>query len=511
MTRRARFFVLVGVLPAVPLAFPTAQGALALDGNYGFGSLSARHGSNCGGSSSFTVVTSERGSLTFFPDGTYSVSATEHNVCETGASLTAADAGFGTYAADGEGRVTLDGGTPDEAHLVLRPDLDAAFASGDSAEQGPLLSIAIRLSSGLDAAVLNGAYHFGRLGFTNDGTGTRGDVWNGTMTFDGAGAVDVDFLSKSVAADGTTTVQNPAFSGGYSVAPNGLLALGGMKGTVSSDGGVFFLVDASGQDVALFVGVPVATAGGDDLFGGAWSRGTLAARFGAEVDLPEFCSELAELDVTTLTSSFTLTGVEVCESPSEGVVAPTVGLGTFSVSADGALSIFNAGLPPAVGGAIDPTGTLAVVPDVVVNGSVSMALVVRTGALPTPYGTGKPGTGGVEPILGSSGGFPYLGNPDFAFEITQALPDAPAFLAASLLPSPGLTLLGGTIWIDPATQVFAKALLTSGAGEATSPTPIPSDPALNDLDLYAQALVVDPGAGAAGVAMTAGLTVPIRR
>lgn len=511
MSTGASLLLVTFVLWPLPLSRHCAQGSLALDGTYGFGSIFAEHGSPCGGAPTFNLVGSDQGQLTFYPDGTYSIYVTAQVVCETGASFNLTDSGPGTYVVDGAGRITLNPGTPDEEHLVLRPDLRVAVTAKDtSAQEGPYLALAMKLSSGLDDSVLNGSYRFGKLGLTNDGTGTQGEIWNGTMTFDGAGSVILDYLEKSVAADGTTTVTSSAFGGTYSVATDGLLSLGGMNGSVTSDGSVFALIDSLGQDVGLLVGVPAATAAGSAEFEGEWGAAKMSSRFGVDPALPEFCSELADIGVTAPTSSFTLLGVRVCEDTAGTSEGPTASMGSYSVAPDGTLTILESGSSTALDGAVDPTGTLAFVADTTVTADASMSFLVRKGTLPTPYGTPTSGTGGLAPTLGSSGGFAFLGNPDFAFEIDQALPGAAAFLACSVAPGTGLPLFGGMAWFDPSTLIFVQPFTLASVGSATVSSPIPADPPLDGANIHVQIAVLDPGAGA-GISMTAGLKVPLRR
>ena len=511
MSSSARFLGLASILAALPLASPAAQGALVLDGTYGFGSIFAEYVSSCNGTPSSSLVGSDVGNLTFFPDGTYSLLVTGQLVCDSGATFNLSSSGPGTYVVDEAGRITLDPGTSKEEHLVVRPDLQVVVTGKDTSVHGPYLAIALRLSSAMDESVLAGTYRFARLALANDGSGTRGEVWSGTMSFDGAGSVGLDYLAKSVAPDGTTTLNSSSSSETYSVADSGVLELGGMKGAVSSDGEVFALIDSLGQEVALFVGVPLAGAAQDELFGGEWASGKMQARLGLDPALPRFCSELADMWVTAPTSSYTLSGIEDCEDSSGESVGPSSGSGAYTLAPDGALSILEAGTSVSLGGAIDPTGTLGFIADTSLDAELSLAFLVRKGAMPSPFGSATPGSGGLEPTLASSGGFAYLGNPDFRFEIDQALSGAAAFLGKSIAPSAGLPLLGGTLWLDPATLFGVEALALTGAGGASVPAPIPLVPALDGLDIHAQAAVLDPGAGPFGFSMTPGLRVPLRR
>ncbi|MEM7310047.1 MAG: hypothetical protein AAF682_25450 [Planctomycetota bacterium] len=141
---------------------------------------------------------------------------------------------------------------------------------------------------------------------------------------------------------------------------------------------------------------------------------------------------------------------------------------------------------------------------------VSGDMFVRARVLtegPTTYGAGTPGTGGQVPAIDSAGPW-FIGG---AFEVTcsNAATGTPGFLGISTAPS-ALPLFGGTVLIDP-TAVGATFVPTvsSGAGTASLPTPIPGgNPGLIGARVYFQYGFLDGGA-AGGVSMSAGLDVKI--
>jgi hypothetical protein len=490
----------------------TAQGALPLAGIYAFGQISAEQQHPCGGN----VIYSDLGQITFLPDGTFSFVETEHEICETGSVANLVNSGLGLYVVALDGQVTLNPGAPDELRLSMRPDERVMVAAGDETGEQPSLLVAARLSGGLSASVLSGVYHCARYSLANPGTGTSAQVWQGKMSFSGAGSFSALLSIKTVATSGATTFGSLTPAGTYSVLPDGRLTVLGlpgaptMQGAVTGDGGMFFVVDATGQDVALIFGFPEATAGSDLDLAGPWQGGNAFAFFGPGSSLPEFCSNTLDAQFVATPATYTVSEQEVCDSPFGGSSGSGVGSGTYSVAPDGSLCLYDSGFPPCAQGAVNLAGTLALAPDMVEFGELGLAFFLRTGELPTPYGTATAGTGGLAPGLLGSGGFAYLGNPDFAFEIKQGLGGATALIGLAVQPLPGLPALGGMIWINPATLITVKTASLSASGAASSPMPIPFDPTLDGATVHAQVVVMDPAAPA-GFAMSTGLKIPLHR
>jgi len=489
-----------------PLA---AQGALPLDGTYVFSELQGEHGSDCGGPPIFQMVGSQSGTVAFAPDGTATLSETEHGACEDGSFSTGSSTFAAPYTVGVDGSLTFNPG-PDEFHAALRPDLSTVVGAGDTPSQGPSLLLATRLSSGLDASVLSGLYLFAKIVLVNDGTGLRSEVWYGVLSFDGSGGYGGSGTLKAVDSFGATVTSTPPMSGTYTVAADGKLQIDGDDGGVTADGEMFHVVDTTGQDVSLLFGVKMSGGATDAQLGGSWSFGDFLAELGPAAGLPEFCSSFAGVDLDAGTKTYAIFGDEICADPLGESFAPFAGSGTFNVFVDGSFLVYDGGSLPGITGGVDPSGTRALLADISTTGEVSASFLVRGGELPTPFGTATPGTGGVAPTLASSGGFAYLGNSGFAFEIAQALPGAQAFLGVSVQPGAGFPLLGGTLWLDPLTPVLTQPVAIGGGGGASVPIPIPPTAALDGEAVHAQALVVDPG-GPAGFAMSAGLKVPLMR
>ena len=157
-----------------------------------------------------------------------------------------------------------------------------------------------------------------------------------------------------------------------------------------------------------------------------------------------------------------------------------------------------------------PYGT-TLTPGVAVGGPTLQDAVLPDCPFFTSYGSGTAGTGGVVPVLASSGGAPREGNPDYAYELSAGVGGGAAFLAVAfgqgLLP-----ILGGTILLDVTSIKLTVPLALGGApgapgaGAASYPLPVPIDAPLLGLTVYNQFLVLDPGAPA-GFAMSQGTSI----
>lgn len=136
---------------------------------------------------------------------------------------------------------------------------------------------------------------------------------------------------------------------------------------------------------------------------------------------------------------------------------------------------------------------------------VDHALVDSGGTGITQFGTGCGGS--VSPPQLSARSLPRAGNDAFGVFLTQALASTTVFwgldTAAGQLP------LGGGCTALLASPVFIAAS-TDPAGNALLPLPIPADPALQGVELYVQAIALDPRGQLAGVAAaSAGVRIRI--
>jgi len=157
--------------------------------------------------------------------------------------------------------------------------------------------------------------------------------------------------------------------------------------------------------------------------------------------------------------------------------------------------------------------------DFLIVGLTDPRLAARTGPFDRPtlaserrpsganlYGKGTLGTGGVEPQLLADAPL-FAGDGRFQLGLGHARPGARAVLLLSNAVAPsGTEVRGVALAVDPARATrIARVTATGGSedGLVTFKTSVPPDPALLGLQVFAQWLVLDPGA-ATGLAATRG-------
>ncbi len=108
-----------------------------------------------------------------------------------------------------------------------------------------------------------------------------------------------------------------------------------------------------------------------------------------------------------------------------------------------------------------------------------------------PYGEGCPGSLATPDYRTDT--LPFLGNPNFAFGVTDGLPNSTAFLflglSAASIPVDGCTLL-----VNPQPLFLIQSLPTNALGRAIAHFVIPNNPNLIGFSVYAQWMVLDPAA-----------------
>ncbi len=133
--------------------------------------------------------------------------------------------------------------------------------------------------------------------------------------------------------------------------------------------------------------------------------------------------------------------------------------------------------------------------------------VVRPKSIATKYGKGTAGTGGRTPTMNAFGAA-YLGNPSFALHVANAKPNSGGVLVvggkAGNLNISGLTI--NVELFNPSPILIAAG--TNSQGIAHLNAPIPSSSSLNNVVLYSQFLVLDPG-GSFGMSGTRGLKLTL--
>ncbi len=143
--------------------------------------------------------------------------------------------------------------------------------------------------------------------------------------------------------------------------------------------------------------------------------------------------------------------------------------------------------------------------------------VVQNGVLPncpfhTAYGAGLAGLGGFVPLLGSSGGAPRLGNPNWAIHVSQGRGGATSFLIVGVAPT-ALPFKGGSLLVNifslpglVLTLPLSGPAGVAGAGAFTLPAAVPPAPSGAGFTWYAQVVVKD-AAAPIGYAMSNGMSV----
>jgi hypothetical protein len=125
---------------------------------------------------------------------------------------------------------------------------------------------------------------------------------------------------------------------------------------------------------------------------------------------------------------------------------------------------------------------------------------------PVTYGTGTPGTGGLEPTISFAQGPPFLGNANFKITGSNMYGASSGFLLVGF--APATIDLGGVV-INIAPPYILVQIVTSGpglpgTGSVEVPVAIPDDAALDGLEFDTQFLVHDSG-GPLGFQATKGL------
>lgn len=152
------------------------------------------------------------------------------------------------------------------------------------------------------------------------------------------------------------------------------------------------------------------------------------------------------------------------------------------------------------------TSTNFVLPDT--NGTADIFVRdLEATAVALAYGTSCRGTSPFGPQA-EGVGQPFVGNGNFAVGVWEGFPQRLAILAMGLAPAsipygPCNVLLGGTVISMPSS-------FTNIAGFASTPCPIPANPAFAGLTLYAQYAVFDPNGLLLGIAaLSQGLAITL--
>lgn len=506
------------VLPfALPCVFTAAQSVMPLTGTYRV--IGIANDFTCSGPApAVTAITS--GSMTFAANDTFAWSFNERTICVGGAPTISTSAGTtGTYEVGTECLVELDwlssGRAENEAHM--RPDGDVLIGSSTSNWTGAPLStfVAIRAGASLGNSTLAGIHHIVRIVQDHQATSLVGHLEFGSITFLGNGTWSETGIRSSLPA---LTTAPYARNGIYQVQPDGKLDFDGVvaNGAVAASGEIASWIEAAGTTTAWAVAVRQGSQRSAAELIGTWGF----AGHAIESDTPPFddCqTEMGELVASALTpasAAFTAVSMErdrwqaswgVTHGAVDMVLDPAVPPGRYD------LHVGTEWLPDA--GAVSANGNYLIhairdIDLVLQEGYLLMHVGLRKAPWPLSYGAGTPGTGGLRPFVDGTGGFPLVGNGAFGLLVGDALPAAAGLVALSF--GTGATpFAGGMLWVD-LSSTTAILLPIGPGGTAILSFALPATSALAGVAFFAQALILDGGAGG-GVAMSNGLRVTIGR
>jgi hypothetical protein len=146
-------------------------------------------------------------------------------------------------------------------------------------------------------------------------------------------------------------------------------------------------------------------------------------------------------------------------------------------------------------------------------GLVKSGEVAQPNTIPTSYGVGTAGTGGLVPTIASNGSFAHLGSATFGIDAENLLGGASAFTLVGFAQT-SLPILGFDLNVDPAgllmfPQLASGATGVAGDGTFTQTFAVPTAPALVGLELDLQVAVIDTGAAGGLIAASSGLTTTV--
>ena len=457
------------------------------------------------------------GQILFAPDGTLSGITLRRDVCEDGTVGEVVEGIVGTHVQVGGGDLLLDVDPtmPGTETTTVRLSFDhERMLIGHANDTFPSVGLVLRRPTGATPALLDGTYAYTRQVLAQVPGGTAAASGLGTLAFDGLGTFTLVGVRHIVTP--TASAEVPVSDAGpYALTSDGVLALGATPhlGFVSQDGEVLVWIERVGVQVALAVAVKREGSYSADEFFGPWDLAAMAVRPGTDPDEPKVQQITAQVDLDGAGAAFSLVGEELEATPLGTSEAPNADSGTFVVQSDGGFLVqSNSG--PQQSGALDVARSTALVAELLDPERTELGLLLRRLVPAKGYGTATAGSGGIDPVLDTVGGLSFLGNAAFGFEVSDALGQAPVLVALSAAPTNGLPSLGGTLWVDPGQLTSTLLGLAMGpagvpgAGTATVPSPIPSDPVLAGAALYAQAVVVDAG-GPSGFAWSRGLAFQI--
>lgn len=454
---------------------------------------------------------SESGDLDLHANGTMTGSVSRYESTIAGTSFTPNDPINGTYSVRPDGIVMVDHdpGIPGtgEADLWINADGVAIHGARSKLSTENVSAFAIEKSTGMSVASLMGDYYFSSQYMELIG----GQLWTtsywGIATFDGLGGVGLALTEMVVAPNGTPTTSPLNSVSTYTVAPDGALTFGFavLQGAVSGDSEVLFATagEINSTEVGMVAAVRLGTNYDFNNLEGRYSLQGQAYILGTAPTMPQTTSDFGELELaatSATTGNWDVDGLTV-DGNHQGVFFGTLsGNGGATIASNGIMSLgqllelgFSANGAYFVGRVIEP--------------QTNLFFGMRQFPICETFGSGTSGTSGSVPAIGMST-FPRLGNANWALTVADALGGSLAVVAINFTSLAGAPALGGLLWVNPIGAHTPLIVLggspgVAGAGSGQTALPLPNLPSFAGLELFAQAVVLDPGS-AGGFAMSSG-------
>ena len=455
------------------------------------------------------------GDMTLQANGALSGALDTFEVTAAGTAFTPNDPFAGSYYVHPDSAIDFDfdplnPGT-DVVRLWTTTSGNVVHTARSQSDPEALSVLAMQKSSGLSLASLSGDYYFTSQRMELATFALETTVEWGVATFDGAGGLTFAGTEQQSTLAGTTTT---AFggSGTYTVAADGAITLAGSAGGMTADGELLFAIigETSSSEVGMTIAVRI---------GSSYSLASLAGRYGihgheyavgAGPTLPRTTTEWSELLLSD-TGLWQTAGIAVEGTAQNLLVNSVLQGGTATISPTGLMTLSNTSGTTELG--FSANGDYCV--GRVVEPFASLFFGARMCGSAAAYGTATAGTGGEEPLIGMKT-FPTIGNANWALTVSNGIGGGIGVMAISLSAALGIPALGGALWIDPTFVGLTPLLLLNGtpgvAGNGSGQTtiPLPATTTLVGTRLYAQALLIDPGAPA-DFAMTSGFQAEICR
>ncbi len=459
------------------------------------------------------------GSLDLHLGGAISGAFDTWEVTPSGTVFTPNDPFAGTYFVrpDGQAVFDLDPANPGTKliDLWIAPDGSLLHTARADADPEALAVLAVAKSSGKSVASLNGSFAYAGQHLHLVGAALETTAMWGVITFDGVGGFTAAGMEMVATAAGSTTTPHTDV-GNYTVAPDGAVTIDSDRGGMSDDGQMLFAgyAGTTGSEVGLAIAVRIGPSYDFHDLAGRYGLHAAGYTLGAGPALPRSTTQLAELTFAATSSSagtWNGNGVLAEANPLGQTLNPWTPGGTATLGSSGALQLTSG------------ASTLAL--DVSANGryligralgnATNLLFAMRQCAVAAAYGTGTAGAGGRVPVLGMQT-FPVLGNGNWALVLGNGLGGGIGLIPIALAPLPGVPVLGGLLWVDPATigiiplVLLGGAVGVPGAGQGQTPLALPSTPSLAGIPLFAQGLILDTAAPG-GFAMSNGFRAELSR